>query len=58
VDNIRCIALSALPGGGPVAITQRDNEMYVYLSEQFDHATIAEALTLAIRQVRAEVTLR
>lgn len=58
MDNIQCIAVTELPGGGPVAITQRDNEMYVYLSQEHDLETIARAITEAVRHVRADVILR
>jgi hypothetical protein len=45
--SVRVLAVTRLPGGIPVAITDRDGKAYVYLSEEYDLETIAEALTMA-----------
>lgn len=60
MNRIRCIAVESLPGGGPVAITDRGGVVYVYLSSDHSLPVVAEALTQAVANVRlslAEIRL-
>lgn len=52
MNRIRCIAVESLPGQGPVAITDRDGVVYVYLSSDHSMTVVAEALTQAVANVR------
>jgi len=58
MDRVDYLAVTHLPGGGPVAITERDGHVMVYMSEAHSVAQIvagmnAMSATETMRDIRA-----